>query len=398
MAQYVATGAVIIGLPVFLFKQSKSHVSDDSTSDGYDVSKEDKKSRRQRNISFMPICKEGLLPRAFVTGISVAGVFSLFYLKYPQINEETMSESEKGAIMGIRFLSSLIIQNWKWKMFEMTMSGKDFFIRNNIRHSWQAILSSIIEPSRLSFNNNSDSNKYNEESSANANIKKVSTRKDAFLHLLELLGYGGLLFLIQNKIINNPEINVKELGLASKYLLMMSLSLPVVITNNILSVLTGIILGDRVNVRYCYDKPFLSLNLRDFWKRWSIQIGEPLMNYFYFPMGGKKHAIFASFIAFGINGLDHIWYGGMLEGKGNYPWYSQGSAFGVLWIGTSIDSLLHSYLFSKKQKEKQKQKSDGTSFTSIAVKMARYVLLWATLVGQTVCLSDSLLPMIQGKE
>eukprot|EP00483_Globobulimina_turgida_P005958 UN05968 len=31
-----------------------------------------------------------------------------------------------------------------------------------------------------------------------------------------------------------------------------------------------------MNVRYCYDSPLMSTSMESFWKRWSVQISEPL--------------------------------------------------------------------------------------------------------------------------
>ena len=387
MSHYVATAAALVGLPVFLLKQSMRNAEDDT-----DAPLPSTTRNWRSSPSLLPICKEGLLTRFFVTGVTVAGVISLFYLKYPSINNNNinLSENEKSAIMGIRFISSMIIQNWKWKMFEMTMSGKYFFIKHNIKYSWQAILTSIIEPSRIDFNsNNSMNTKHND--------KNTSTRKDAFFHFLELTGYAAVLYSIHTQIISNNSIDIDNLSCWSKVGLMMSLSLPVIIMNNLPSILIGLVFGDikgiNINIRYCYSYPLLSINLKQFWKRWSIQIGEPLANYFYLPivnaMGSARgnYPIIASFVPFLVNGLDHIFYGGMLSGDGNYPWKTQGSAFVILWIGTVIDGLIDSYFIRKRKISKH----------NIVIKIARYAIMCGTLVGQTLCLWDNLLPMIQNK-
>ena len=84
-----------------------------------------------------------------------------------------------------------------------------------------------------------------------------------------------------------------------------------------------------------------------------------------------------------MNGLDHVYFAWMLSGK--YPGNSQLKAFGVLGIGTTFDSLLSVY--GRKFKEYGKWMIDTM----------RFGLLLSTVIGQTMCLREEMLLMIENK-
>ena len=152
--------------------------------------------------------------------------------------------------------------------------------------------------------------------------------------------------------------------------------------NNMLSIIAGLIFGQRINIRYCYSYPLLSSNLKEWWKRWSIHVGEPLRNYVYIPLGGKQYPFFATSMVFLLNGADHILLAGMING-GNYPWIGYLKSFTIISIGTVIDMLLHSYFLKGKNK----------SNDNIMVKALRYGIMWATMIGQVSWSWDEVMPM-----
>ena len=318
MSHYIATGAVMVGLPLWLFKQSMSSVEDNEIID--------EKDRKMPRLTYMKIQRKGLLTRIFVSSTCYAAIMSLYFYKYPNT-----------AIT--RFIALTIIDQWKWKMIEMTMSGKEFFTKKNIKKSWQAILSGNITVARIDFNK----------------INISNTRQTAFLYLMESLGMAAFLYYMHNKSGKNVD----------KY--------AVKVAENMLPIFTGLILGDIINIRYCYYRPFLALNWRQFWKRWSIHIGEPLRNYVYIPFGGNKNPIISSLMVFIVNGLDHIGFAAILnEFKYDPNYISIAKVFAVVGGGTILDGLLYSY-FVKPKKEK-----------SIFVSGLRFLLMYSTFIAQAI--------------
>jgi alginate O-acetyltransferase complex protein AlgI len=76
-----------------------------------------------------------------------------------------------------------------------------------------------------------------------------------------------------------------------------------------------------------FDKPYLALNLADYWRRWHISFSSWLRDYLYTPLatawrhGGRPATVAALFITFGLSGLWHgaawgyvVW--GLLHGAG----------------------------------------------------------------------------------
>ena len=296
----------------------------------------------------------------------------LFYTYYPKITANTPDE-QKGPIVGITFVSSMLINQWKWKMFEMMFSGKEFFYKNNITKSWQVILNAMTIPSRMDFNA--------------SNTKETNTRMNAILHLLESLGFGGIIYLVNKYILMHPDIDIPKLPIPIQAALNLPVFLGVPIIMNSLSIIAGLIFGQRVNIRYCYSYPLSALNLKEWWKTWSIHVGEPLRNYVYIPLGGRKYPLFATSMVFLINGVDHVLLAGMING-GNYPWVGYAKSFAVISIGTAADMFLHSYFV------KNKKKTNGT----MIVNALRYVLMWSTMIGQVVWSWDQVFPHSESME
>jgi len=42
------------------------------------------------------------------------------------------------------------------------------------------------------------------------------------------------------------------------------------------------------HIKENFDKPYLSVNLFEFWRRWHVSLGSWLRDYLYFPLGGSK--------------------------------------------------------------------------------------------------------------
>jgi D-alanyl-lipoteichoic acid acyltransferase DltB (MBOAT superfamily) len=59
-----------------------------------------------------------------------------------------------------------------------------------------------------------------------------------------------------------------------------------------------------------FNKPYLSLNIQDFWRRWHITLSRFIKNYIYIPLGGNRKSGFATYrnliLAFLIGG---VWHG-----------------------------------------------------------------------------------------
>ena len=89
-----------------------------------------------------------------------------------------------------------------------------------------------------------------------------------------------------------------------------------------------------------FDRPYLSLDLQDFWRRWHISLSSWLRDYLYIPLGGSKHGTWKTyrnlFLTMLLGGLWHgagwtfiVWgalHGGMLAVN---RWVSQHRPFGA---------------------------------------------------------------------
>jgi alginate O-acetyltransferase complex protein AlgI len=58
-----------------------------------------------------------------------------------------------------------------------------------------------------------------------------------------------------------------------------------------------------------FDWPYLSKNIREFWRRWHISLSSWIFDYVYAPLGGSRHGRYRTalnlLIAFGVSGLWH---------------------------------------------------------------------------------------------
>ncbi len=72
-----------------------------------------------------------------------------------------------------------------------------------------------------------------------------------------------------------------------------------------------------------FDRPFLSKDIREFWKRWHVSLSSWFMDYLYIPLGGSRHGFVKKqrnlLITFALSGLWHganwtylVW--GMING------------------------------------------------------------------------------------
>lgn len=78
-----------------------------------------------------------------------------------------------------------------------------------------------------------------------------------------------------------------------------------------------------------FDRPYLAVGVRDFWRRWHISLTGWFTDYVYIPLGGSRRGlprqIFATFVVFALSGLWHgaawtfvLWgllHGGYLAGE-----------------------------------------------------------------------------------
>jgi alginate O-acetyltransferase complex protein AlgI len=58
-----------------------------------------------------------------------------------------------------------------------------------------------------------------------------------------------------------------------------------------------------------FRRPYLSTNIRDFWRRWHISLSNFLRDYLYIPLGGSQNGlagyVFATMATMGLCGLWH---------------------------------------------------------------------------------------------
>ena len=70
-------------------------------------------------------------------------------------------------------------------------------------------------------------------------------------------------------------------------------------------------LGRIFGFRYCenFDRPYLSLSITEFWRRWHMSLGSFFRDYVYIPLGGNRmglpRQIFNMFVVWALTGLWH---------------------------------------------------------------------------------------------
>lgn len=76
-----------------------------------------------------------------------------------------------------------------------------------------------------------------------------------------------------------------------------------------------------------FHRPYLSLSIKEFWKRWHISLSSWFMDYLYIPLGGNRvkywRYLFNLFITFAVSG---IWHGA------NWTFFLWGSLHGIYLI------------------------------------------------------------------
>lgn len=114
-----------------------------------------------------------------------------------------------------------------------------------------------------------------------------------------------------------------------------------------------------------FDRPFLSVSVTEFFRRWHITLSKWFADYLYIPLGGsrkgKARKILNNFIVFGLCGL---WHGA------NWTYFFWGIAMAVFISAEN--------LFGKPLKEFLKRR--GADIESPPIRLARQMLLFVALV------------------
>jgi alginate O-acetyltransferase complex protein AlgI len=59
-----------------------------------------------------------------------------------------------------------------------------------------------------------------------------------------------------------------------------------------------------------FERPYLSLNISEFWRRWHISLSSWLRDYLYIPLGGNRHGKGRTYINYLIvMGMGGLWHG-----------------------------------------------------------------------------------------
>eukprot|EP01084_Bolivina_argentea_P286797 492039_1 len=308
---HATTGGIMIGLPWILFKHSQRKIKS-----------EDDDAKRNKHFYII---------RSGITTLSFASIVSLMQIYYPS-----------------NFLFAQLFNQWKWKILEMTFGAHKYYESRNITHSLQAIISANIIPSRISFKK-SDHNQ---------------TRKNCFFQLMEM-GFNCSVLYLLHKILNQPHLDGPKLPKIYKIAAITTFQMTYFpIQSNLLLCLFGLLMGNKVNIGYCYQFPLSSTSLTCFWReKWSVHIGEALRDLIYIPLGGKKNRIISTLSVFGINALDHMFLFWLVSGGKKWNFEGFSLSFIVLGIGSLIDMKLSKY-------------------KSTMMNPLRYALMITTLIGQ----------------
>eukprot|EP01084_Bolivina_argentea_P252432 423708_1 len=259
------------------------------------------------------------LQRMILSTSSTAVIFTLITQYLPSIKKNKTSIF----IIGNFFF-------WKWKMLEIAFYGDKYFQKRNILKYWQVILHSNTS-STITFNEFKNN--------------EISTRKQSIYQLFEFSLYGALMYGIKT-ILSNPKVDVKSISFPVKVsILGITLLSTLPIQTGLIPSIIGLVLGNRIKIKYSYETPLLSINLKSFWKRWSVQIGDSLKNLIYKPLYGGNIGVIALFT---VNMLDHYCLSYMVRQKTQYikGW---SMAFATMGIGTIIDLKLNVYEKKRKQ-------------------------------------------------
>eukprot|EP01084_Bolivina_argentea_P289765 497636_1 len=328
-------GALIVtGLPIFLFYNSRKQPQ-------YKLTQsidENKESTKPIKAIISP--DKGLLIRCTATTTSFAAILGLLYKLYPR------PDSPNGQFINFSLCSWIF--HWNAIMIEMTLSGPQYFSSRNITKIWQVLLSSN-QHWRIRFITHPSNH----------------TRRNALYQLLDyaihgIFGITTYLYLTSSYI-DTSTLSVISKSIAMNFYILATLP----ISAGLISTIFALIFGDNINVRYCYDSPLKSTSMETFWKRWSLQIGEPLRDYVYIPLGGKRNGSIAVCMSFLANALAHSYLFGIITRGNDLHLVGYLKCFSVVSVGTLIDMMLKRY-------------DNSSTFMSIL----RYGLMLTTLIGQ----------------
>lgn len=95
------------------------------------------------------------------------------------------------------------------------------------------------------------------------------------------------------------------------------------------------------NLMENFKRPYLSLSMKEFWKRWHISLSSWFMDYLYIPLGGSRvkygRHMLNLFITFLVSGL---WHGS------NWTFIAWGCVHGIFLI---IENIFKKYIYNPKQ-------------------------------------------------
>ena len=100
-----------------------------------------------------------------------------------------------------------------------------------------------------------------------------------------------------------------------------------------------------------FNAPYLSQNIKEFWRRWHISLGRWLKNYIYIPLGGSRKGAFCKIIAVSVAFIvSGIWHGvsfllwGILHGLFVLLGNKYSTKF--KWLNRAITFIIVSFLWS----------------------------------------------------
>ena len=238
------------------------------------------------------------------------------------------------------------------KVSQINTLGSKYFTQRNITKYWEIILDAFI-PAQIKFGYNAQN----------------QTRKEALLQASEMAFNFSIMYGSSKLISKVNDSNTFLLGILRTLQF-----LPIIaIQGNIFGLIASLIFGNRIKIeKYAYILPIKSLNLQDFWKRWSTHFGTCLRDCVYIPLGGRNNPII-SMIGTGIVcGIQHMIINYIVGGNPRIKFNAK--AFSLIYTGTIIDAILGRYNKHKKWR---------------SIMVARYALMLATFGGNIIISSQS---------
>jgi len=92
-----------------------------------------------------------------------------------------------------------------------------------------------------------------------------------------------------------------------------------------------------------FRRPYLAVNIREFWRRWHISLSNFLRDYLYIPLGGSRHGLWRYLLATMVTmGLCGLWHGAGWTFVAWGLWHGFGLAACHAWqrLGTPMPKLL----------------------------------------------------------